>query len=68
MHLGDQVRACLVEDLGAALQLGCAVVLHREVLLLEPGAGGAVEDPGADPGTEPDEEPDGGPDPDGADE
>ena len=44
VHRGDQVRPRLVEDLGAALQFGRAVVLHREVLQLQPGASGAVVD------------------------
>lgn len=43
VHLLDELRAGVDEDLVAPFQLGPAEVVGGEVLLLEPGAGGAVE-------------------------
>ncbi len=44
VHLADQLGAGLVQDLGAALELGGAVVLDLQVLLLQPGARSTVVD------------------------
>ena len=44
VHTGDQLRTGLDQDLGAALELRRAVVLHGQVLFLQPRPRGAVED------------------------